>query len=98
VTTRQLSLNLLAEPREHRHDLMRQMVAERFTNQQIADVFTRLGMKTPSSKQYYAQLVGATLSKLRKRDMRKATNTIKLMEIALFLSEGISNEKQGSTP
>jgi len=26
---------------------MRQMVAERFTNQQVADGFNRLGIKTP---------------------------------------------------
>lgn len=77
---------------------MRQMVAERFTNQQMADVFNRLGIKTPSGKQYYAQLVGATVSKLRKRDVRKATNNIKFMEMTLFLSEDSSDEKQGSTP
>lgn len=98
MTTRQLSLNFLSDSRQYRHDLIRQMVAERFTNQQIADVFNRLGMKTPSGKQYYAQLVGATVSKLRKRDVRKATNTIKFMEMTLFLSEDSSDEKQGSTP
>ena len=63
---------------------MRQMVAERFTNQQIADVYNRLGIMTPSGKQYYAELVGATWSKLRKRDLRKATNTIKFIEIKLY--------------
>ena len=98
VTTRQLSLNFLSDSRQYRHDLIRQMVAERFTNQQMADVFNRLGMKTPSGKQYYAELVGATVSKLRKRDVRKATNTIKFMEMTLFLSEDSSDEKQGSTP
>ncbi len=98
MTTRQLSLNFLSDSRQYRHDLIRQMVAERFTNQQMADVFNRLGMKTPSGKQYYAELVGATVSKLRKRDVRKATNTIKFMEMTLFLSEDSSDEKQGSTP
>ncbi len=63
---------------------MRQMVAERFTNQQIADVLNRQGIKTPSGKSYYAELVGATLSKLRKRDLRKSSNTIKFMEIGLY--------------
>jgi hypothetical protein len=63
------------------------MVAERFTNQQIADVFNRLGVKTPSGKQYYAELVGATWSKLIKRDTRKAINNVKLMEINFFISE-----------
>ena len=84
MTTRQLSLNFLADSREYRHDLMRQMVAEHFTNQQIADVYNRLGIRTPSGKQYYAELVGATWSKLRKRDVRKATNTIKFIEIKLY--------------
>ena len=98
VITRQLSLNILSDSRQYRHDLIRQMVAERFTNQQMADVFNRLGMKTPNGKQYYAELVGATWSKLKKRDVRKATSTIKFMEMTLFLREDSSDEKQGSTP
>ena len=66
---------------------MRQMVAERFTNQQIADVYNRLGIRTPSGKHYYAELVGATWSKLKKRDIRKTTNTIKFIEIKLYKDE-----------
>ena len=87
MTTRQLSLNFLSDSREYRHDLMRQMVAERFTNQQIADVYNRLGIRTPSGKHYYAELVGATWSKLKKRDIRKTTNTIKFIEIKLYKDE-----------
>ena len=87
MTTRQLSLNFLSDLREYRHDLMRQMVAERFTNQQIADVYNRLGISTPSGKQYYSELVGATLIKLKKRDIRKATNTIQFIEIKLYKDE-----------
>jgi hypothetical protein len=63
------------------------MVAERLTNQQIADTFNRLGIKTPSGKQYYAELVGATWSKLRKRDARKVTNTVKLVKMLLCKQE-----------
>ena len=66
---------------------MRQMVGQRFTNQQIADVLNRQGIKTPSGKKYYAELVGATWSKLKKRDMRKSTNTIKFIEIGLYRLE-----------
>lgn len=66
---------------------MRQMVAERFTNQQIADVYNRLGIKTPSGKLYYAELVGATWSKLKKRDVRKTSNTIKFIGIKLYKDE-----------
>jgi hypothetical protein len=87
VTTRQLSLNFLSERRNFRHDLMRQMVAERFTNQQIADELNRQGIKTPSGKNYYAELVGATWSKLRKRDLRKSSNTIKFIEMGLYKVE-----------
>jgi hypothetical protein len=70
------------------------MVAERFTNQQIADVYNRLGIKTPSGKLYYAELVGATWSKLKKRDVRKTSNTIKFIGIKLYKDEvlnGIQN-------
>ena len=84
VTTRQLSLNFLSDSRNYRHDLMRQMVSERFTNQQIADVLNRQGIKTPSGKSYYAELVGATWSKLRKRDLRKSSKTVKFIEIGLY--------------
>jgi len=87
VITRQLSLNFLSDSREYRHDLMRQMVGEHFTNQQIADVYNRLGIRTPSGKHYYAELVGATWSKLKKRDIRKTTNTIKFIEIKLCKDE-----------
>lgn len=66
---------------------MRQMVAKRLTNQQIADAFNSLGIKTPSGKQYYAELVGATWSKLRKRDARKIANTVKLVEMLLCKQE-----------
>lgn len=84
MITRQLSLNFLSDSREYRHALMRQMVSERFTNKQIADVYNRLGIRTPSGKEYYAELVGATWSKLKKRDVRKTTNTIKFIEIELY--------------
>ena len=87
MTTRQLSLNFLADARQYRHDLIRQMVAERLTNHQIADALNNLGIKTPSGNQYYAELVGATWSKLRKRDARKAANTIKFLEMMLCIKE-----------
>ncbi len=93
MTTRQLSLNFLSDSRNYRHDLMRQMVTERFTNQQIADVLNRQGIKTPSGKSYYAELVGATWSKLRKRDLRKSSNTIKFIEIGLYRVEDDGEEQ-----
>ena len=74
---------------------MRQMVAERFTNQQIADVFNRLDIKTPSGKQYYAQLVGATWSKLKKRDCRKFSSDLKLLNMQLCISEDFMCEHEG---
>lgn len=52
MTTRQLSLNYLADSKRYRHDLIWQMVAEGFTNQQMANVLNRLGIKTPSGKEY----------------------------------------------
>jgi len=64
------------------------MVMEGFTNKQIADVYNRLGIATPSGKDYYAELVGATWSKLKKRDVRKVANTIKFIEIKLYKDEG----------
>ena len=97
MTTRQLSLNYLADSKRYRHDLIWQMVAEGFTNQQMANVLNRLGINTPSGKEYYAKLIGATVSKLRKRDARKLTNTIKLQEVGLCRSEDREHEHEGRT-
>ena len=94
MTTRQLSLNFLADSKRYRHDLIWQMVAEGFTNQRMADVLNRLGIKTPSGKEYYAKLIGATVSKLRKRDVRKTTNTIKFLEMGLYRSVADEDENE----
>jgi len=72
------------------------MVAEHFTNQQIADVFQRLRIKTPRGKDYYAELIGATVSKLRKRDLRKNPNAIKFLKMILCRREEGSHEQHGA--
>jgi hypothetical protein len=95
MTTRQLSLNFLADSKRYRHDLIWQMVAEGFTNQRTADMLNRLGIKTPSGKEYYAKLIGATVSKLRKRKTRFSANTIKLHKMRLYRSEDTEYEHEG---
>lgn len=90
-------MNYLADSKRYRHDLIWQMVAEGFTNQRMADVLNRLGIKTPNGKEYYAKLIGATVSKLRKRDLRRSTNTIKLQEVGLYRSEDLNHEHEGRT-
>ena len=97
MTTRQLSLNFLSDSRRYRHDLIWQMVAEGFTNQRMADVMNRIGIKTPSGKEYYAKLIGATVSKLRKREARFLANTIKLHKVGLYRSEDPENDHEGRT-
>ncbi len=87
-------MNFLADSKRYRHDLIWQMVAEGFTNQRMADVLNRLGIKTPSGKEYYAKLIGATVSKLRKRDVRKTTNTIKFLEMGLYRSVADEDENE----
>ena len=72
------------------------MVAEHFTNQQIADVFQRLRIKTLRGKDYYAELIGATVSKLRKRDLRKNTNAIKFLKMMLCRRKEGSHEQHGA--
>jgi hypothetical protein len=63
------------------------MVAEGFTNQQVVDGLNRLGTKTPSGKQYYAELAGATWSKLRRRNSGKSSSDPRLVNTALYISE-----------
>ena len=94
MTARQLSLNFLSDSRQYRHDLMQQMVAERFTNQQVADGLNRLGIKTPSGKQYYAELVGATWSKLKRRESRKSKSDIELLNMQLCINVNLMLEHE----
>ena len=72
------------------------MVAEHFTNQPIADAFQRLRMKTPRGKDNYAELIGATVSQLRKRDLKKNPNAIKFLKMILCRSEEGSHEHHGA--
>jgi hypothetical protein len=60
------------------------MVAEHFSNKQIADFLNKKGLKTPRGERYYAELIGATWSKLKKRDLRNSLNTIKFIEAKLY--------------
>ena len=87
VETRQLTLNFISKPRNDRHNLIRQMVRERFSNKQIADFLNKKGLKTPRGECYYAELVGATWSKLKKRDLRNSSITIKFIEAKLYKVE-----------
>ena len=63
------------------------MVRERFSNKQIADFLNKKGLKTPRGECYYAELVGATWSKLKKRDLRNSSITIKFIEAKLYKVE-----------
>ena len=87
VETRQLTLNFISKPRNDRHNLIRQMVRERFSNKQIADFLNKKGLKTPRGECYYAELVGATWSKLKKRDLRNSSISIKFIEAKLYKVE-----------
>ena len=49
---------------------MQSLTWHRYTAKEIAEYLIELGYKTPRGRDYYPQLVGATLSKLRSRKAR----------------------------
>ena len=64
---------------------MLRLAEKRYTGGKIAAYLNKRGYKTPQGKEYYAKLVGATLSKLRRREQRRQKCTYKGSEITYWL-------------
>ncbi len=82
IVTRQLSLNLIPERRQERHQLIDMLYRSGFSDKQISSELNRRGIKTPSGKDYYYELVFVTRRKLRLRKERHLTK-VTVMDIRL---------------
>ena len=82
IVTRQLSLNVIPEGRQERHQLIDTLYRSGFSDKQIASELNRRGIKTPSGKDYYFELVFVTRRKMRLRKERQLAK-ITVMDILL---------------
>ncbi len=82
IVTRQLSLNLIPERRQERHQLIDMLYRFGFSDKQIASEPNQRGIKTPSGKDYYYELVFVTRRKMRLRKERHLAK-VTLMDIRL---------------
>jgi len=65
---------------------MQSLAWYRHTAKEIATYLTKLGCKTPRGRDYYSQLVCATLSKLRMRKARTKKTTVSVSKFTFWLS------------
>jgi len=71
----------IPDQNKERHEIIQSLYWHRFTLQEIADYLNKLGYQTPKGKTYYGQLIGAILSKLKRRKQRSQKSTLKVSEI-----------------
>ena len=88
LRTRQLSLNILPEGREERHEVIHSLYESGLNDRQIADRLNASGMLTPKGLNYYPELVFVTRRKSANRMKRSADARIVVSEIAFFLEKG----------
>ena len=88
LRTRQLSLNILPEGREERHELIHSLYESGLNDRQIADQLNHLGIQTPKGLNYYPELVFVTRRKFGNRKMRSADARVVVSEIAISLEKG----------
>jgi hypothetical protein len=85
IETEALGLSYVPEPYQERHKIMLSLAWHRYTAQEIAAYLTKLEYKTPRGRDYYPQLVSATLSKLRKRKARTRNTRVSVSEATFYL-------------
>lgn len=85
IETETLGLSYIPEANQDRHQIMQSLPWHRHTAKEIAAYLTKLGYKTPRGRDYYPKLIGATLSKLRKRKVRTRKTTVSVSEVTFWL-------------
>jgi hypothetical protein len=85
VETETLGLSYIPEANQDRHKIMQSLAWHRYTANDIAAYLTKLGYKTPRGRDYYPQLDGSTLSKLRKRKARTRNTRVTVSEATYCL-------------
>lgn len=71
LTTKALSVPVLSQGQQDRHELIQKLHEEGFSDADIAEYMNERNIKTPKGKQYYQELVWVTRNKFLKRNQRK---------------------------
>jgi hypothetical protein len=79
--TRQLSLNLIPQRQQERHNLIAKLHESGLSDKEIASELNRRGVLTPTGKAYYAELVFVTRRKLKMRSERHSLPQLTVSEI-----------------
>lgn len=86
LQTRQLSLNILPDGREERHEVIQHLHESGLNDRQIADRLNASGMLTPKGLNYYPELVFVTRRKSANRLKRLTTARVVVSEIAIYVA------------
>jgi hypothetical protein len=79
-----LSINVIPEKNEYRHNLILDLHLKGFTDNEISDYLNQNNILTPKGKKYYSSLVFVTRRKLRLRDIRKNTSSYEIGELHFY--------------
>ena len=85
LRTRQLSLNILPDGREERHEVIQHLHEGGLNDRQIANELNAAGVRTPKGLNYYPELVFVTRRKSANRKKRSANAKVVVSEISFFI-------------
>ena len=85
LKTRSLSLNLIPDERVERHKMIVQLHESGLDDREIAEFFNLSGIRTPTGKTYYKELVFVTRRKICLRETRKSREEMSVQNIKFFL-------------
>ena len=85
LKTRSLSLNLIPDERLERHKLIVQLHEAGLSDREIAEFLNLSGIKTPTGRTYYQELVFVTRRKIRLRGSRQTRDAMTIQNVKFFL-------------
>ena len=94
LTTKALSVPVLSQGQQERHDLIQQLHEDGFTDADIAEYMNERNIKTPTGKQYYQELVWATRNKFLKRNLRKKDLSYEIKNVHFEVEKKTSNKER----
>jgi hypothetical protein len=80
-----LSEFAVPEAYQERHEIIQSLLWHRYTAREISDYLNKLGYRTPQGGTYYPKLVGATISKLRRRRKSVKVTDPKVSKLTFWL-------------
>ena len=87
VEAEHLCLNQIPDRNQKRHGIILRLLGQRYTAEEIAVYLNEHGFVTPRGRRYYAKLIGATISKLRRRIIRRQKSSHSVSKISFWLRD-----------